>query len=256
VKSRPASFADSREGAMNCAATILWLNTDEVIIMRFLIITALVSFLWIGCSKQSSNEPSPSTQPAASESQQQAPMPAVTPSHSADQTMEPKQQASPEAQPAEAGKASVAGIEWQVPSDWKTQEPRPMRVVTYSIPGSAGAEDGECGVFYFGTGQGGDTASNIQRWESQFEMTSKPEESSNTKGDLKITTVKASGTYLSPGGPMMQSQGKKPNYALHGVIVEGPQGSVFFKMTGPSGTMKAAEGDIATLIASIKKQAI
>jgi len=220
--------------------------------MRFLIVLALVLIPFVGCSKQSS-EPS---QTAPSASQQQAPMPSVAPSHASPQTMEPQQQTAPEGQMAEEGKSSVAGIEWKVPAGWKTQEPRPMRVVTYSIPASGSSEDGECGVFYFGTGQGGDAAANIERWKNQFEMDSKPEESSTTKGDLKITTVKASGTYLAPGGPMMQSQGKKPNYRLHGVIVEGPQGSVFFKITGPSGAINAAESDITKLMDSIHKQAI
>jgi hypothetical protein len=223
--------------------------------MRLLILAALVSFLFIGCSKQNSTDSTPSTaqqQPA----QQQAPMPSAAPSHTATEPAAPTQQAAPEGQMAQSAQAAVAGIQWEVPSGWKTQEPRPMRVVTYSIPGTGGAEDGECGVFYFGTGQGGDAASNIERWKSQFEMDSKPEESSNAKGDLKFTTVKASGTYLAPGGPMMQSTGKKTDYRLHGVIVEGPQGSVFFKITGPSTTIKAAEDNITKLIGSIKKQAI
>ena len=216
--------------------------------MRVMIFLALVGFLFFGCSKQNPNEPAPST------SQQQAPMPSIAPSHSTSPPAESQQTAS-EAQAPE-GKASVAGIEWEVPAGWKTQEPRPMRVATYSIPGSGGSEDGECGVFYFGTGQGGDVGSNIERWKSQFEMDSKPSESTTAKGDLKVTTVQASGTYLAPGGPMMQSQGKKSNYRLHGVIVEGPQGSVFFKITGPSSTIHGAEGDISKLIDSIRKQAI
>ena len=223
--------------------------------MRLIIVLAIVSFLFIGCSKKSSSESQPAPN-MAQQQQQQAPMPSVTPSHPTTQPPAAQQQAAPEGQMSQSGKASVAGIEWDVPAGWKTQEPRPMRVVTYSIPAAGGAEDGECGVFYFGTGQGGDAASNIERWKSQFEMDSKPEESSTTKGDLKITTVKASGTYLAPGGPMMQSTGKKSNYRLHGVIVEGPQGSVFFKITGPAGTIKSAEGDINKLIGSIKKQAI
>jgi hypothetical protein len=41
-----------------------------------------------------------------------------------------------------------------------------MRRAQYKVPGPAGA--GECVVFYFGPGQGGDAQSNAERWASQF----------------------------------------------------------------------------------------
>lgn len=149
---------------------------------------------------------------------------------------------------------SAAGIQWTVPAQWKPQPERPMRVATYTIPpGSTDSEPGECAVFFFGSGQGGDVRSNIQRWISQFEEGAASEESSGMVNGLPITTVSIEGTYLAPGGPMMQSQGKKPNYRLLGGIAEAPQGAVFFKTTGPVATMKEAEDEFQALMNSITK---
>ncbi len=152
------------------------------------------------------------------------------------------------------GSASIAGIEWRVPEGWIEQPPRTMRIATYTVPKSIEAEeDGECAVFFFGSGQGGDVRSNIERWISQFETQSNPDESSKMVNGLRVTTVSIMGDYLAPGGPMMQSQGKKANYRLLGAIVEAPDGAVFFKTTGPVATISAAEEDFASLVNSVRK---
>ena len=70
---------------------------------------------------------------------------------------------------------------------------------------------------------------------------------------LKVTLVEVAGTYLSPGGPMMQSQGKKENYQLLGAIIDAPEGMVFFKATGPANTMKASKQDFDVLVNSVVK---
>ena len=130
-----------------------------------------------------------------------------------------------------------------------------MRVATYTVPASSGEADaGECAVFYFGRTEGGDVDANINRWVSQFENPSKPERSTKAVDGMNITLVSISGTYLAPGGPSMQSQGKKDNYRLLGAIVEAPDGLVFFKFTGPAKTIANAAVDFNTLIDSIKKQ--
>lgn len=155
--------------------------------------------------------------------------------------------------PATTGGASVAGIEWTAPKSWTPQGERPMRVATYSIPAAGGAEPGECAVFYFGSGQGGDVRANIDRWIGQFKADSKPDESSRTVNGIHVTTVKVAGTYLAPSGPMMQSSGEKAGYRLVGTIVEAPEGAVFFKATGPAATIAAAEPDITALVDSVHK---
>jgi hypothetical protein len=148
---------------------------------------------------------------------------------------------------------TAAGVKWTVPQGWKIDAPRSMRVATYTIPGAAGSEAGECGVFFFGSGQGGSVEENLQRWIQQFENASPPKKSEKTVGGFKVHLVDVSGTYLAPGGPMMQSQGKKAGYRLLGAIVEAPHGMVFFKCTGPAATIAKAQGDFDRLIGSLSK---
>jgi len=130
-----------------------------------------------------------------------------------------------------------------------------MRVATYAIPAAASQEAGECGVFFFGQGQGGSVEDNFSRWVGQFESASTPKKAERTVNGLKVHTVDVSGTYLAPGGPMMQSQGKKAGWRLLGAIVEAPDGMVFFKCTGPAATIAKAEKDFEALLKSVTKAA-
>ncbi len=149
---------------------------------------------------------------------------------------------------------SAAGVSWSVPDRWRAEGPRPMRAATYTIPPAPGDSEGaECGVFFFGSGQGGDAESNIARWVSQFEDSPAPERATRTVDGIAVTLVKIGGDYLAPAGPMMQSQGRKENFRLLGAIVAAPEGSVFFKLTGPANTVAAAEREFDSLIGSVAK---
>ncbi len=152
-----------------------------------------------------------------------------------------------------AVEGSSGGLRWTVPARWQVAGPKPMRAATYTIPGATGAEAGECGVFYFGNGQGGGVEENIQRWVGQFEGASAPKKSERTVNGLKVHLVSVSGTYLSPSGPMMQSGGKKPGWSLSGAIVEAPEGLVFFKCVGPAATIQKAQPEIDELLKSLAK---
>jgi hypothetical protein len=156
--------------------------------------------------------------------------------------------------PAAGPKAGVAGVQWAVPARWASKGERPFRVATYTVPAAQGdAEPAECGVSYFGADQGGAIDMNIDRWISQFEPTSAPGRSTKEVSGMKVTLVQIAGAYLAPAGPMMAPTGKKENFRLLGAIVEGPQGSVFFKLTGPASTVGAAEQEFDALIGSLSK---
>jgi hypothetical protein len=94
----------------------------------------------------------------------------------------------------------------------------------------------------------------VARWGKQFEGAPTPQRSAQTVAGLHVTRATVAGTYLAPGGPMMQSTGKKAGYRLLGAIVEAPGGNVFFKLTGPAPTVAAAQADFDALVASIHKQ--
>ena len=154
-------------------------------------------------------------------------------------------------QPAEA---PDPGLAWTAPARWTVQAERPMRLATYSVPAArSGGEAGECAVFYFGPGQGGGVEDNIERWVGQFENPGTPLRTTQTVRGIPVTRVKVHGAYLAPGGPNMESQGTKADYALLGAIVSGPRGAVFFKLTGPARTVAAAAADFDRMLASLRK---
>jgi hypothetical protein len=150
---------------------------------------------------------------------------------------------------------TAAGLTWSYPSRWTKGAPRAMRVVTYVVPAAQGdPESGECVVFFFGGGAGGDVDMNIQRWSQQFDGAPAASRADEVVNGVKIVKVVITGSYLAPAGPMMESQGKKDNYRLFGVIAEAPEGKVFFKFTGPAKTVEGAGGEFDALIASIAKK--
>jgi hypothetical protein len=160
-----------------------------------------------------------------------------------------------EAPPPAGSPESAAGVKWTMPKRWTLAEARSMRVATYKVPPAGGdAEGGECGVFFFGSAQGGDVESNIARWVGQFENPGKPARSSRTVNGLAVSLVHVTGNYLAPAGPMMQPTGTKGDHALLGAIVAAPQGSVFFKFTGPRKTVDAAKADFDAMVGSIRKE--
>jgi hypothetical protein len=136
-----------------------------------------------------------------------------------------------------------------------------MRLATYTVPHAPGdAENAECGVFYFGPGQGGSVQANMDRWIGQFlQADGKPAKSSakisnRTVHGLKVTTVDVSGAYTGMGGPSAAPGTPKPGYRLLGAVVEGPQGSVFFKFTGPAKTVAQNQAAFDRMLASLSPQ--
>lgn len=135
---------------------------------------------------------------------------------------------------------SGAGVHWTVPANWKAESQRPMRLATYTV-----ASQGECGVYYFGPGQGGSVEANVSRWVGQFlQADGKPSQAAakiekHAIHGLQVTTVDVAGAYTGMGGPTAQPGPAVPGYRMLGAIVEGPQGSIFIKFVGPAKTVAA-----------------
>ena len=130
-----------------------------------------------------------------------------------------------------------------------------MRKATYEVASAAGdSPSAEMAVFYFGPEQGGDIESNIQRWVAQFQgipsggiLRSQREANSLTQHVVEIPE----GTYsnaMRPGAPGAPMAG----YSLLGAVVLAPTGKYFFKLTGPSATVKTQRDAFFKLLASMK----
>jgi hypothetical protein len=147
--------------------------------------------------------------------------------------------------------AAASGIRWTVPAGWRDGGERAMRLATYLVGGQDPHAGAECAVFHFGAGQGGGVDDNIDRWTGQFEGTPGSSRRAMTVHGMNVTRVEIAGTFLAPGADM-QSQGRLAAWKLLGAIVEGPQGSVFFKFTGPARVIDGAASDFDALLASLE----
>jgi hypothetical protein len=152
---------------------------------------------------------------------------------------------------------SAAGLRWTAPSGWSSEGARPMRAATYRIAPAPGDSAGaECGVYFFGNGQGGSVDANIERWKEQFQRpdgkVSPAKVSARKTGRLAITTIDTAGAYSGLAGPAAPAHGSVPGYRLLGAIVEGPGGNVFVKFTGPSKTIAVNQQKFEQLLTSFQ----
>ena len=158
--------------------------------------------------------------------------------------------------PPGAGTGDTA-LAWTAPAGWIAEQPASaMRRAQYKVPGAAG--DGECVVFYFGPGQGGDPASNAARWADQFSLADGSPAAGAMKtseievGGLKVFVVEVAGTYK---GSMTMSAAPavpKPGYRLLGAVAPGPDANWYFKFTGPDATVEAQKAAFMAMVRSLK----
>src|SRR5918992_4255369 len=100
-----------------------------------------------------------------------------------------------------------ATLRYKVPAGWfEEQRSSSMRVAQYKLPRAEGdTEDASLVLYYFGKGQGGTAAANVERWASQMQQAdgskAKITEESFTANGLKITTVDGAGTYVAETTP-------------------------------------------------------
>jgi hypothetical protein len=195
---------------------------------------ACIGFALLGCNKKPE------------------PVPSATATAPAEATPGPKPPAIDSTTPPAA---LPMGVTWEDPSGWeRVSLNNPMRKATYRVPRSGqDKEDGELAVFYFGPGQGGSIDANVDRWVTQFSGI-KPDDvkraDRNANGLRQHTVEIEKGSFSSgmPGGPTR----KKDDYGLLGGIVVAPSGPYFFKLTGPSATVKHARDAFFKLLDSVK----
>ena len=150
----------------------------------------------------------------------------------------------------------AGGLAWTLPKGWIGAPSSSMRVATYRTPAAPGdKEGGEVAVFYFGPGQGGGIDANVDRWFAQMTPetgSKKPSRSQIKVGSIPVTLCNTEGTYTGAMGMGGVSAGPEKGFALEGAIAEGPQGPVFFKLTGPKKSVEKAKASFDALVKSLK----
>ena len=207
----------------------------------------VAALLALACNKSSQPSDPPAAAPAA-------PAPAPAPVAPAP--------AAPAAAPAAAtdttttaNSPTAGGLIWNAPSPFTSRPPKSsMRVAEYGIEDDPTAE---LGVFYFGADQGGSIDANMNRWIGQYTQPdgseTKAKRSERTVNGIPVSLVEATGTYSGgmgmPGGPAPSEQ---KDSMLLAAIAKGPNGAVFFKLTGPRAAVTHARASFDKLVDSIK----
>ncbi|MFP6855543.1 MAG: hypothetical protein VB980_07145 [Opitutales bacterium] len=145
-----------------------------------------------------------------------------------------------------AEKVTVAGYEFSSPAGWKASEPSSkMRAAQFS------AGEAEVVFFYFGPTGGGGVKANVDRWMAQFQNAKNQKTESKVTGGVKVTYARTTGTFMSgrPFGPKTPKEG----YALLGAIIEGKQGAIFVKMTGPQAAVQANTAKMTAMVEAALK---
>ena len=138
-----------------------------------------------------------------------------------------------------------SSLKFTVPPGWIEEErTSSMRVAQYRLPKAEGdTENGSVVLYYFGQGQGGSTAANIERWVGQMKQADGGSSKAVAKEEhfevngLKVTTVDVGGTYVAETTPGSGTLENKPAYRLLAAVVETPNGSYFVKLLGPEKTV-------------------
>jgi hypothetical protein len=212
---------------------------------------ALLSILFVvfalACGKPAEPAASPASEPA----------PAAPASPHAD----PHKMLGAEQAPATAaptGPASAGGLTWEHAAPLVRRAPKSsMRIAEYGIEGDALSE---LTVFYFGPDQGGSVDANITRWLGQLQQADGSDTAAKAKrttrelSGIAITQVEATGNF---GGGMAMPGAPAPaaitDAMLLGAIAVGPQGPVFFKLTGPAQSVERARASFDQMLGSLRK---
>jgi hypothetical protein len=156
--------------------------------------------------------------------------------------------------------AQQGSLKFTVPAGWVEEErTSSMRVAQYRLPKAPGdTEDASLVLYYFGQGQGGSTAANIERWVSQMKqaegasVNEKAKEEHLEANGLKVATVDVSGTYVAETAPGSGEFHNKPAYRLRAAVVETPKGSYFVKLVGPEKTVTQWNDSFVSYIKSFE----
>ena len=152
---------------------------------------------------------------------------------------------------------TVAGVAFNPPAEWRDEGQTSMRKAQLAYGPVGGETDSATMVvFYFGPSEGGAAQANITRWIGQMvQPDGSPSADKATQyetelGGMKASVVEVTGNYAA-GGMGMGTAVSKDGYLMVAVVLEGPEGSLFYKLTGPEKTAAKMAGEFASMMEKI-----
>jgi hypothetical protein len=154
------------------------------------------------------------------------------------------------------GTVSLLDYKATIPVGWATApSSSSMRLAQYTIPRPDGSLGAEVVVYFFGTGQGGDVAANLERWKEQF---STPDGSPvydkvtrDSAGAISITVAEYRGTYARGVGAGDAAKAKA-GQSLIAAIAETPRGTLFFQLFGATEHVSPQRDPLIAFVRSLR----
>src|SRR5690348_8626185 len=160
---------------------------------------------------------------------------------------------------ADTVRTEAVGLRFTVPAGWtRVPAASDVRAAQWRIAQpSAGGQEGELVLFFFGKGKGGSAQENLERWYTQVtEPDGRPSRDAGvvtirTINGLRVTSLDLPGTYraMPAGGGGAEP---RPGSRLLAAVIEGDDGPWFFRAVGPEATMLGAKPGFEALLGSVE----
>jgi len=187
------------------------------------------------CSEKTPNKPVPNAGPTAGKGAESAPSPIPDPA---------------------TDMRAIVGLTWDAPDGWiSVREYKASRIDTWDITGA----DDSVSAFasWFGPDRGGGIQWNLNRWAAQIKL------DDGRSPAPELATFDANGfhttiaTYTGQRIIGMESESQAPPTAdaarLVGAVVEGgPEGAIFFKLSGPTPIIEELTPAFLQLVRSVR----
>ena len=153
-------------------------------------------------------------------------------------------------------RVDMPGMSYVAPDGWIREDPTSdHRMIQYRLRGETKeAGDARLVVYYFGEAGTGDVEANIDRWARQFRQPDgRPSlevalvERREANG-LVVHTIAVEGTYTATTATGEHLD--RPHRSLHAAVVYTDAGPYYFKVVGPTETVRRWDASYKALLAS------
>ncbi len=157
-------------------------------------------------------------------------------------------------------RVTMPGVSFRPATGWIREEPTSdHRMIQYRLRGeSKQAGDARLVVFYFGQHGAGSVEAHLTRWAAQFRQPDgRPSLDVARREEIEVNgvtvhTIELEGTYVAGVAPGSDERLDLPDRGLQAAVVSTDAGDYYFKVVGPSETVKRWAASYDEMIASLK----
>jgi hypothetical protein len=145
-------------------------------------------------------------------------------------------------------------IAWTCPQGWEeTQSTKPQRLVEFTLEQKGPGNSPIQFLILNGVDDHPDARmASITRWETFYREDTAPQSTVTEQNGVKVTKMRIHGDYEGQNAIGSGDVIKEANWTMVCGWVEGPYGSILFKVQGPDAIMKAHDARIDQLLASMR----